>query len=45
VIGAGVTARRIERRALHRRTTKVGHMRTLRRTCGTRHPGCLRGRE
>ena len=48
VVGAGATARRIERRALHRRTTNVGDMRTFRRTCGSRHarhPRCLRRRE
>jgi hypothetical protein len=48
VAGASVVARRVERRALHRRSTNVRGTRTVRRGSGSldgRHPGCLRGRE
>jgi hypothetical protein len=47
VVGAGVGAGRSERRALHRRSTKVRATRTLRRSGGTwhsRHSRCLRRR-
>lgn len=47
VVGAGVGARRSERRALHRRSTKVRATRALGRSGGTwhsRHSRCLRRR-